>query len=133
MLQVSIIINPINGFCLYGNWSQLIEFFSTYREWHLFHWDLDVPFDREKSDKGIPLRRTQCCIEKKDLAALEQWFCSLLVVYKLSISHSGLVRWKWDLTIFSKLRVLFSGGVNLPVSESTSQCLKGLVDIGWHI
>ena len=40
------------------------------------------------------------------------FFC-LPVVKKLSILHSGLVRWRRDMTIFSKLRVLFRRGVTV--------------------
>ena len=54
---------------------------------------------------------------KQNPSTLKQSISFFLpVVKKLSISHSGLVRWKKDMTVFSKLRVLFCRGVNLLVS-----------------
>ena len=59
-------------------------------------------------------------------------FIYVPVVEKLSTLHCGLTRWKYDMTIFSKLLVLFRRGLNLPDSDSSSRFVYRPVGIAWH-
>ena len=101
---------------------------SRYHVEYPIRWEKDAALDRGRSDKSTVLQW-----EQNPSMLKQSFFFCLPVVKELSISHSGLVRWNWDMTTFSKLRVLFCLGVSLLVSESKSQRVKSSVGICWHI
>ena len=115
-------INDSEAFLLYVSSPEFIElsFFATV--FHIFFNERRTKFltgtkvgEAPDCFKHAGAMRTKTINTEADIFLLST-YCK-----KLSILQFDLVRWKWDLTIFSKLRVLFCEGVNLSVCRLWSR------------
>ena len=112
--------------------SLFIQYSSYYHFWCLLKWLMGILLHRDRIDRINPWFQTQCFRVKKPIKTGVGNLSRLFVVWQFSLLRSGFVHWKLDMTILSKLKVLFPCGMKVPVSGLQSKHLSKTVYKGRH-